>query len=461
MSALEEQTTTSDPRRVLRDRYELRDICGSGGMAQVHCGFDLLLGRKVAIKLLRNLSNDSLLQRFEREAHILSQLNHPNIASIYDLGVEGVQPFIVMEYVEGYSLYHLISDKVGLPMERALPLIFQIGEGLAAAHDLGVIHRDIKPENILVSLEGGEREVAHLIDFGLAVQDDPEKTADRLTLHGDILGTRRYMSPEQKLGKATTVASDVYAFGLVCAEILFGAQCVSEGRLELAPKTTPQTDLIWFVIATACEEDPARRWKDAGKMMEALHRATGASGIEKQRLRIKREYIHLLNCFIGRRKTERWLVFFALALLGVWSWNPDVDAWFVDREARVKLEGVSVAWLPKHELRVRVAGMASNFPTGLIVIEAMLHDRNGEPVPDPHSMVIDQVMMGRKSVLLSLPLQAIDRDFMFRPTWRVREGYVLVRLLDESRNVLMERRVHFQPPGVKRVPQSSLAKKRV
>lgn len=205
--------------------YEILSKLGAGGMGEVYCARDTRLGRTVAIKVLppRAAESPDLQKRLDREARAISRLSHPNICTLHDVGHEQGISFLVLEYVEGKTLRELLACGT-LPMQRIVPVAVQIAEGLAKAHDAGVIHRDLKPENLMVSPE-----VVKILDFGLAKlhhgDDDQTATSANLsaqTLPGTLLGTCKYMSPEQAGGQELDFRSDQFSFGIVLYEMATG-----------------------------------------------------------------------------------------------------------------------------------------------------------------------------------------------------------------------------------------------
>src|SRR5215469_3440466 len=206
--------------------YEIVGALGAGGMGEVYRARDARLNRSVAVKILPTaVAEDAdLLHRFEREARSASALNHPNIVTIYELGRDGATHFIAMELIEGKTLRELLREGP-LPIQRALEIAVQVGEGLAKAHEAGITHRDIKPANLMVTSDG----FVKILDFGLAklVTSDEQLSAlhTRASSHtrsGLILGTAEYMSPEQACGHAIDFRSDQFSLGLVLYEMLTG-----------------------------------------------------------------------------------------------------------------------------------------------------------------------------------------------------------------------------------------------
>jgi eukaryotic-like serine/threonine-protein kinase len=201
--------------------YEVISQLGAGGMGEVYLARDRRLKRNVAIKILREaLALDSDRQRrFAQEAVAASALNHPNIITVYDVGVEGQTPYLVSELIEGYSL-RVEMNRGRLPLKRIIEITHQIAEGLAAAHEAGIVHRDLKPENVMVTRDGRVK----IVDFGLAKPQSGEDSVAGLptetqTAAGLILGTVPYMSPEQARGSPADFRSDQFALGVMLYEM--------------------------------------------------------------------------------------------------------------------------------------------------------------------------------------------------------------------------------------------------
>jgi hypothetical protein len=207
--------------------YEIVAPLGAGGMGEVYRARDTRLGRDVAVKVLPDdVAGDArALARFESEARAVAALSHPNILALHDVGKEGAVSFVVMELLEGETLRTLVAGGP-LPVRRALEIAEQVAEGLAAAHEKGIVHRDIKPENVFVT-EGGH---VKILDFGLARagavpagRDETESpTVEKLTSGGAVVGTVAYMSPEQARGLAVDYRSDQFSLGIVLYEMLAG-----------------------------------------------------------------------------------------------------------------------------------------------------------------------------------------------------------------------------------------------
>ncbi len=209
----------------LSDKYEFLESVGSGGMGIIYKAKHLGLNKMVAIKLLHPyLLNPDTILRFQREARTASNLRHPNLITVQDIGTTADgQPFMVMDYVKGQSLSELIKEKGRLTVEETLSIFLQICSGLGYAHKENILHRDLKPSNImLVKDEHGEYH-AKILDFGIAkVLEDGDKQASTLTKTGDVFGSPLYMSPEQGSGNKVDRRSDCYSLGCMLFESLTG-----------------------------------------------------------------------------------------------------------------------------------------------------------------------------------------------------------------------------------------------
>lgn len=202
---------------VLDNRYEIIEKIGTGGMADVYKGRDRLLGRAVAIKILhQNFAGDKdFVARFKREAQAAGKLSHPNIVSMYDVGVDVGYHYIIMEYVEGETLKEYIKRHHRVPVEQAVNYAISIGEGLEHAHLMGIVHCDIKPHNILITPSGRVK----VTDFGIARAIN---TGATLLFTNSVMGSAHYISPEQASGKPVNVSTDIYSLGVVLYEMLTG-----------------------------------------------------------------------------------------------------------------------------------------------------------------------------------------------------------------------------------------------
>jgi eukaryotic-like serine/threonine-protein kinase len=261
-------------------RYELRGLVGSGGMADVFVAHDEILDRDVALKLLKDhyAKNEEFIERFRREARSAASLSHPHIVPVFDWGETGDgMYYIAMEYLPGGTLKDRIMSRGALPPRTAAAVALQIAEALRAAHEQGMIHRDIKPRNILIT-DSGHVKVA---DFGIARAAEATTISDL----GDILGSAKYMSPEQAMGEPVGPASDLYSLGVVLYEMLTGrvpfevetpadvpakhAGDPPPHPREINPMIPGGTDaLIMRLLAT----DPKDRYGSAGELIEDLRR---------------------------------------------------------------------------------------------------------------------------------------------------------------------------------------------
>ena len=215
----------------ISDRYEVINRIGEGGMANVYLAHDIILDRRVAIKVLRgDLSSDEkFVRRFQREALSASSLSHPNIVEMYDVGEDNGQYYIVMEYIEGKTLKQLLKRRGFLTISEVIDIMLQLTDGLAQAHDLYIIHRDIKPQNILI-LENG---LVKITDFGIAVA----LNNSQLTQTNSVMGSVHYLPPEQASGKGSTIKSDIYSLGIIMYELLTGKlPFKGENAIEVALK---------------------------------------------------------------------------------------------------------------------------------------------------------------------------------------------------------------------------------
>jgi beta-lactam-binding protein with PASTA domain/predicted Ser/Thr protein kinase len=282
----------SEDIRRLGERYELGEVIGRGGMAEVFEGHDLRLGRRVAVKILRpDLARDPSFQaRFRREAQSAASLNHPNVVAVYDTGedvlgdAEGetgeIVPYIVMEYVDGMTLRQLLASGRRLLPERTLEITSGTLAALDYSHRHGIVHRDIKPANVMLT-RGGDVKV---MDFGIArALADSGQT---MTQASAVLGTAHYLSPEQARGEVVDSRSDLYSTGCLLYELLTGRppftgesavsiayQHVSEQVVppsQLDPSVTPQIDTI---VLTALAKNPGDRYQTAAEMRADVERA--------------------------------------------------------------------------------------------------------------------------------------------------------------------------------------------
>ncbi len=206
----------SEKGRILADRYELKELIGQGGMADVYLAYDDILKREVAVKILRSsLTGDPIyITRFHREARAAAALCHRNIVEIYDVGEEDDLYYIVMEYVRGQTLKELINKRGALHYVEAVDIMKQVVSATALAHSMGIVHRDLKPRNILVTDSG----IVKIADFGIA----SIQSLSQVTQTDTIMGSLHYLAPEIARGEKATPQSDIYALGVVFYELLRG-----------------------------------------------------------------------------------------------------------------------------------------------------------------------------------------------------------------------------------------------
>ena len=280
--------STSGPR-LLGGRYEVGELIGRGGMAEVHLGHDARLGRPVAIKILRtdHARDAAFLTRFRREAQSVAGLNHRSIVAVYDSGEEHVPeaggatldiPYIVMEYVDGRTLRELLNESEDGTLEptEAAHIAQRVLEALDYSHDMGIVHRDIKPGNVMVTNAGDVK----VMDFGIAraIAD----TQATMTSTQAVIGTAQYISPEQARGETVDKRSDVYSTGCLLFELLTGrtpytGEPISltyqhvNAEIPLPSSVNPDVPAdLDAVVVHALTKDRDERYPDAKTMAEDL-----------------------------------------------------------------------------------------------------------------------------------------------------------------------------------------------
>ncbi len=265
--------------KLFNNRYEIKEKLGAGGTAVVYKGYDVVLGRLVTIKILREeyASDAEFIRRFRREAQAVASLSHGNIVSVYDVGFEENLHFIVMEYVEGETLKDYIKRKGALPIGEAVNIIGQILDAVSYAHEHGIIHRDIKPQNILFAKDGRIK----VTDFGIAV--GLSEVTQTYTTTSRIMGSVHYISPEQVQGHAVNEKSDIYSVGVVFYEMLTGvlpfvgdspinvAMQHIQGELQVPHQINPQVPVgLSYVVMRAMRKNPEMRFASAQEMKESI-----------------------------------------------------------------------------------------------------------------------------------------------------------------------------------------------
>ena len=261
----------------INDRYEVIKTIGEGGMANVYLAEDTILNRKVAIKVLRgDLSSDEkFIRRFQREALSVSNLSHPNIVEVYDVGEEDGQHYIVMEHIEGKTLKQLLKKRDVLTLSEVIDIMTQLTDGISHAHESYIIHRDIKPQNIMI-LDDGKIKIT---DFGIAMA----LNATQLTQTNSVMGSVHYLPPEQASGKNATIKSDIYSMGILMYELLTGnVPFRGDNAVEIALKhmkdkipsvrkqdpSIPQS--VENILLKATAKNPRNRYDSAKEMHEDL-----------------------------------------------------------------------------------------------------------------------------------------------------------------------------------------------
>ncbi len=263
--------------KTLNGRYKIQSLIGTGGMAAVYLANDLILDRLVAIKVLRLdfRQNDDAMRRFRREALSATQLTHPNIVGVYDVGQSQEMNYIVMEYVEGTDLKDYIRQSGALHPIEAVRIMMQIVSAIAAAHQNRIIHRDIKPQNILIDREGNVK----ITDFGIAVA----LSDTSLTQTNTLLGSVHYLSPEQARGGMATIQTDIYALGIVLYELLTGrvpfdgesavSIALKHFQEPLPPVVNPTAMVpqsLENIVLKATAKDPMNRYRSCYEMFQDL-----------------------------------------------------------------------------------------------------------------------------------------------------------------------------------------------
>src|SRR5882757_1516479 len=273
--------------RLLGERYELGQLIGRGGMAEVHLGKDIRLGRDVAIKILRaDLARDPSFQiRFRREAQAAAALNHPAIVAVYDTGedpdgISGPTPYIVMELVEGRTLREILRAEGRLQPQRAMEITADVCAALDFSHRGGIVHRDVKPGNVMITRTGAVK----VMDFGIAraVTD----SAATVTATAQVIGTAQYLSPEQARGENVDARSDVYSTGCMLYELLTGsppftgdspvAVAYQHVRENANPPSSINPDVpqvLDAIVLKAMAKNPLNRYQSAAEMRADLGRA--------------------------------------------------------------------------------------------------------------------------------------------------------------------------------------------
>ena len=270
--------------RVLADRYHILKRIGEGGMGRVYLGEHVKMNRQCAIKVMSPaLVNDAeSAARFAREASNAARIIHPNVAAVFDYGESDGLIYLVMEFVDGEPLSRVLTREAPLALDRALDLASQIADGLGAAHELGIVHRDLKPDNILVTRTRTGREIAKVVDFGIA-KAIQEGVGEGLTHTGQVIGTAEFMSPEQLLGDPVDARSDLYALGCILYLMLTASppfdaptreQMIKRRLSEDAPHVheidPALPDSVARIVARLLARSPKERYGSAAEVKDAL-----------------------------------------------------------------------------------------------------------------------------------------------------------------------------------------------
>jgi serine/threonine-protein kinase len=307
-SRREGRTAGADLRgQVVLERFLVEEELGSGAMGTVYRGRHVKLGRGVAIKVLHDdlVHDPTMLARFRREAQAAARLHHPNVSSVLDVGeTPAGHQIMVMELVVGRSLGELMDD-APLAHGRIIHLVRQILIGLDHAHAAGLVHRDLKPDNVIVEHDDRGDEVPRIVDFGIAALRDEDVAGGKLTETGTLLGTPRYMAPEQARGEPVDHRADLFALGVMLFEMLSGTTPFDGSALEevianmnedlpaiaaRAPAALPDPVLELFLRRLAARE-PSRRFAtahDALEMLALVERDPGDAALRLGRIDLAR-----------------------------------------------------------------------------------------------------------------------------------------------------------------------------
>ncbi|MGZ6780274.1 MAG: protein kinase domain-containing protein [Mycobacterium sp.] len=303
----------SDPLvgAVLDGRYRVDTLIATGGMSRVYRGLDLRLDRPVALKVMdsRYAGDAQFLTRFQREARAVARLKAPGLVAVYDQGIDGQHPFLVMELIEGGTLRELLDERGPMPPHAVAAVLGPVLGGLAAAHREGLVHRDVKPENVLIS-DSGEVKIA---DFGLVRAIAEAK----ITSTSVILGTAAYLSPEQVSTGDASPASDVYAVGILTYELLTGTTpftgdtALAVAYLRMDHDVAPPSTVIGGVpeqfdhlVLRATARNPAGRYADAGDMAAELEAIVDELGLPDFRVPAPRNSAQHLSAEMHRGRAN-------------------------------------------------------------------------------------------------------------------------------------------------------------
>jgi serine/threonine protein kinase/tetratricopeptide (TPR) repeat protein len=266
-----ESPAVFSPGQKVADRFRIIRFLGEGGMGQVYQAEDEVLGGLVALKTIRPeiASDERTFERFKREVRLAKEVTDENVCRVFDLDNHNVPPFVTMELVDGETLSARLRREGKMTTADALPLVEQMAQGLGAAHQKGIIHRDFKPGNVMLARPGSGGTHAKVTDFGLARTTEGDSIG-----FAKLVGTPSYMAPEQIEGRRATVASDIYALGLVMYEMVIGTKPEFQRLTEPAPSprlAAPTLDPNWEAAILRClERDPASRFSNATDVLNAI-----------------------------------------------------------------------------------------------------------------------------------------------------------------------------------------------
>ena len=303
----------SDPLAgaVLDGRYSVDTLIATGGMSRVYRGVDLRLDRPVALKIMdsRYAGDNQFLTRFQREARAVARLKDPGLVAVYDQGIDGQYPFLVMELIDGGTLRELLVERGPMPPHAVAAVLGPVLGGLAVAHREGLVHRDVKPENVLISDDGDVK----IADFGLVRAIAEAK----ITSTSVILGTAAYLSPEQVSTGDATPASDVYAVGILAYELLTGATpftgdtALTVAYQRMDNDVPPPSTVIGGVpaqfdelVMRATARDPAGRYADADDMASELEAIVDELGLPDFRVPAPRNSAQHLSATLHRSRVS-------------------------------------------------------------------------------------------------------------------------------------------------------------
>ncbi|MFI6234950.1 Stk1 family PASTA domain-containing Ser/Thr kinase [Micromonospora sp. NPDC050784] len=485
--------------RLLGGRYQVGELLGYGGMAEVHRGRDLRLGRDVAIKMLRtDLARDATFQmRFRREAQNAASLNHPAIVAVYDTGEETAPtgetlPFIVMEFVNGRTLKEVLGAEGRLQPRRALEICADMCAALEFSHRHGIIHRDIKPGNVMLTQTGQVK----VMDFGIARA--LASGATTMTQTSAVIGTAQYLSPEQARGEAVDARSDVYAAGCVLFELVCGhPPFVGDSPVSVAyqhvretpptpsdinPDVTPAVDAI---VLKALSKNPLNRYQSAGEMRADLLRAAAGRPVLATPVLREAETVAMAPAGGGggypapaggqqtrqiparvgdprQRKASSWLIatFSAVGVLAVialvaallWNMQQDKDLKSVPTLTG-KTRDAAIAEIQRAGLSAQVgdAVLASDCTEGTVV------KQNPAPTTqvEQNRTVIIQICGGKPEVRVPAGLKGSKRESAIA---RLNEANLTFEVVTVNDEASQDEVLKVEPPEGESVPEGTKVK---